>query len=676
MRIIITLVLLVCFCYSSATTDSLKLAYENAPDQLSKLNIGIQLVEHLQTNRMLDSALVYARESSRLAEDLNRTSQQYELFQKIYMILERQNLLDDADSILNLSLKLPIVDSLKAKLHIQKYATYIRKGSAKNNLEELDKARELLKEDTLGNIMGMYYASLGVFHYGNRNYLKALDSFIKGKNVISKNHNYFLRINHNLARIYETIGLFEESKKIHVENFETAKNKKDRLTQLFAYYGIANSNSYLKDYQGVKRTCFNAIELREQYGVSNYFGFVYSLLGNAYLEEERVDSAIFFIQKGIEISKKQQENNELLICQYFYALALHKKGQLDSALYYAQLAKNVIGRFEGKELNKLSEIFATAKNHEQAYNLASLGYDFEAKRYESVVQTISGFLQDKYKQEINQEKIAFQQKLYLQRSYGIAIILFLCLLGLILYIYLQFRNTQKLKLVNESLSERNEALRQFAYITSHDLKEPVRNIASFTQILLQNTEKGKLENQKKYLNFINNSSKTLHEIVNSIQTFTDVQFKNIEREEVNVEEAFQSLQATFSVMLEEKNATLNFHNAQAIQTIFFSKPMLLLVLQNLIQNGLKYNDKTRPEVSVEIQKKGDKHLFTVKDNGIGISAKYHTAIFEAFKTLANKSSTESSGLGLSICKNIIENYGGQIWVESIEKEGSTFSFII
>ena len=105
--------------------------------------------------------------------------------------------------------------------------------------------------------------------------------------------------------------------------------------------------------------------------------------------------------------------------------------------------------------------------------------------------------------------------------------------------------------------------------------------------------------------------------------------------------------------------------------------MLVLVLQNLIQNGFKYNESDHPEVTVHVATgtKG-KTFFQVNDNGIGIEEEYFERIFTPFKTLTNKSITQSSGLGLSICKTILERYGGSIHVASDGKNGSTFSFWI
>ncbi len=242
---------------------------------------------------------------------------------------------------------------------------------------------------------------------------------------------------------------------------------------------------------------------------------------------------------------------------------------------------------------------------------------------------------------------------------------------------MQYRSRKKLEKLNTSLEERNAVLQQFAYITSHDLKEPIRNITSFSGLL--NREIHTLENLnagKDYLEYITSNAKVLNEIVGSLEIFTKVSFGDLEREAVSIKEVIDTVRDNLQQIIEEKNGTLAYTNPNQVKKVLFSRPMLILVLQNLIQNGFKYNHQQHPKVKVTVKPQGAKTLFMVADNGMGIEKAYFDRIFSPFKTLENKSVTQSSGLGLSICKNIVDRYGGQIWVTSDGKTGSTFSFVV
>lgn len=676
MRGIITLLFLFCICSSNANIDSLKQAYKQEQELLTKLDLGIQLLKQLKAESKLDTSLIIANQMLNIARELDSDLQVANILEEIANTYERQGKLNLADSLLNLTFHLSIPDSLKANNYIQKYAIATRKGLMEEEFSNLIKARKLLANDTLGSIMGAYYCYFAIYKTHKKEFLEAISLLRKGKSIITEDDPNYPRFNYNLTRIYERIGLYEEAKSIFQETYNFAKRTGDYRSQLFAIYGIASANLNLKDYHAVKTSCSKAFEIKEQHGISLFFGYNHILLASAYLEEEKLDSAMLTIREGIAISKVQQEESEALLCKFILAQVFQKMGQLDSAYYYIKQTEPVLSRFDAKDKQKLAKIYADVGNFESAYQFILDAQQLELKKANDINQTISALIDDKYEQEKVKTELRYQQEFRKQQITMIIIVGVLCLVGLLLYTLNERANNKKLKRLNNSLSKRNEALKQFAYITSHDLKEPVRNIASFTQVLLQNLEKGDTSNQKRYLDFINNSSKTLHEIVNSIQTFTNVQFKAIEKEEVNLEDTFQKLSQTFALKLAEQNAQLTFENPSNIKHIQFSKAMLLLVLQNLIQNGLKFNESNHPKVTVSVKKNGEKTLFSVQDNGIGIPQKYHESIFEPFKTLANKTITASSGLGLSICKNIIDNYGGVIYVASNGEGGSTFTFEI
>ena len=319
---------------------------------------------------------------------------------------------------------------------------------------------------------------------------------------------------------------------------------------------------------------------------------------------------------------------------------------------------------------------ATAVRHMAAAGVLKQSNFYALRQIKNNASTLEKFAKAQVQEEkIDQEK-EYKQDLFNQRMYAMFAILFICSLAFIALYFNQTNSARKLKKLNESLEDRNEALKQFAYITSHDLKEPIRNINSFTQILKQNLGKLDEVKQEKYLEYISNGSKTLYEIVTALQTFTNVQFNKIEREEVLIEEVLEAIQTNLSSFIKEKNGLVLFDNKEQIQKVSFAKSMLILVLQNLVQNGLKYNQSELPTVKLSIKREESKVLFTVTDNGEGIDERYFESIFKPFKTLQNKSLIKSSGLGLSICKNIVKSYNGEIWIESEVGKGSNFYVLI
>ena len=185
-----------------------------------------------------------------------------------------------------------------------------------------------------------------------------------------------------------------------------------------------------------------------------------------------------------------------------------------------------------------------------------------------------------------------------------------------------------------------------------------------------------MEATVEYLEYITNGAETLAKIVDSLKVFTDVSFKELQRERVSLKDVLNTLKNLLSPQVQAQSGQLLILNQGKLENVFFSSSLLLLILQNLVLNGLKYNTSEIPKVELEVVPQKGAVLFKVADNGIGIDNKFYEKIFHPFKSLEAKSITKSSGLGLAICKNIVEKYGGQIWVESAKEKGSTFYFTI
>lgn len=227
---------------------------------------------------------------------------------------------------------------------------------------------------------------------------------------------------------------------------------------------------------------------------------------------------------------------------------------------------------------------------------------------------------------------------------------------------------------NDELVSINQDLEQFAYICSHDLKEPIRGVYSFSNLI---EKKIKDETTKKetapYFKFVYNYLQTLQNIIASLGTFTEINKKQTYTPvPVRVNGIYEKIALGLNKLVQDKNAVLHFSNSTGSDIIYSSEYELILVLQNLVQNGIKYNQSEVPEISVNLTHDKEGLLWSVADNGVGIEQKYHEYIFKPFKTLENKNSNNSSGLGLTICAKIIAMLGGRIWLKSTPNEGSTF----
>jgi PAS domain S-box-containing protein len=231
---------------------------------------------------------------------------------------------------------------------------------------------------------------------------------------------------------------------------------------------------------------------------------------------------------------------------------------------------------------------------------------------------------------------------------------------------------QAIKRMYEELTRSNNDLQQFAYVASHDLQEPLRMVTSFTQ-LLQMQYSDKLDDRaNEYINFAVDGSKRMYELVNGLLAYSRIQTKGVNFKEVDLEAILHQVQDNLLMLITEREAEIV---ADKLPLVYADSNQMIQLLQNLIENGIKFS-KSRPLIRVSGQEKDGMHIISVRDNGIGIAPQYHDRIFMIFQRLHPQQEFKGTGIGLAVSRRIAERHGGKLWVESVPGEGSTFSFSI
>lgn len=232
-------------------------------------------------------------------------------------------------------------------------------------------------------------------------------------------------------------------------------------------------------------------------------------------------------------------------------------------------------------------------------------------------------------------------------------------------------NDLKLKL--EELSRSNKELEQFAYVSSHDLQEPLRMIASYLQ-LLERKYKDKLDDKaNKYIHFSVDGATRMQNLINDLLDFSRVTTQAKELEPTNLEPIYKDVIANLDFSINENDVILTH---DLLPVVMADKSQIAQVFQNLINNSIKFRSKEQPKINISVKEEKNHWLFAVKDNGIGIDPKHSDRIFEIFKRLNKKRDYPGTGIGLAVCKKIIERHGGNIWVKSELGKGSIFYFTL
>ncbi|MEZ4985578.1 MAG: tetratricopeptide repeat-containing sensor histidine kinase [Saprospiraceae bacterium] len=455
-------------------------------------------------------------------------------------------------------------------------------------------------------------------------------------------------------------------------------------------------------------------------------GIIYSLsnIGEVYVAKNQIDSALHLYEKA-ETLALFTENNEAVahINSRYAILAATQAESLDqaavyweNALAYARLGGNqrqIAQYLSETALMALQNGSANIAHHkkmvEESFTIAETikATDLQAKavlllaqfaalegnqplawQYNQKSQLITERLNRQYRENAiaaitlndQQQRAAEEKHLHLQNTIIIIVVVSLVIvLLLLLHAYMASRKTYRhqveytsnLSLANEELKAKNKDLREFARITSHDLKEPVRTMGAFADLLKKKMmyQQGK-EEWLEYTEFIISAAKKLNLALSDLQRYTQLH-QDIDTEPVlcNMSDVLTEVINHKGAQIEAKQATVWI--AEYLPSIYAHAAQMETLFSQLIDNALTYQVERPPTLYIGYLFDKKSHLFWVQDNGIGIPSSFHEQIFEPFQRLNNQHAA-GTGLGLAICKRIVTNMKGRIWVENTPEGGSCF----
>lgn len=222
------------------------------------------------------------------------------------------------------------------------------------------------------------------------------------------------------------------------------------------------------------------------------------------------------------------------------------------------------------------------------------------------------------------------------------------------------------------LAAQREEQTAFIQVLVHDIRAPLRGLSSFTEILSEDLEAGVYDDVPQHLEMINLSAKRMNELVDTLAHYALLD-RDIRFERVAIDDVMDQVLDHLHMMIKERSAKIE---RSTLPKVIGHGPQLAQLFQNLIGNGIKYNQNPEPTVRVATERDGEDWLVTIEDNGIGIPKDKLKTVFEPFQRLWSQDTYEGTGLGLAICRKIVERHGGRIWCESIIGEGSRFIFTL
>lgn len=233
--------------------------------------------------------------------------------------------------------------------------------------------------------------------------------------------------------------------------------------------------------------------------------------------------------------------------------------------------------------------------------------------------------------------------------------------------------TAELKQLNEDLVRSNQELEQFAYVASHDLQEPLRAVTGYTQLLVQDYQDRLDESAQEYTAFIVDGARRMQQLIQDLLAYSRVGTRDLVFVSTDCNLVLNQALDNLQVAIAENQAIIH---SESLPTVTVDKNQLVQLFQNLLGNAIKFRREAPPQVQISAELNGNEWIFRIRDNGIGMKSRYLVRIFEIFKRLHTRTEFSGTGIGLAICKKIVDRHGGRIWAESEPGVGTAFYFTL
>lgn len=297
---------------------------------------------------------------------------------------------------------------------------------------------------------------------------------------------------------------------------------------------------------------------------------------------------------------------------------------------------------------KVPIIFVTAAQHDHSktfkgYEIGAVDFIFKPLDPHAVLSKVNVFF------ELGQQKILLRHHLDLSHA-----------------------ALAEAQASRHALAQANEELNQFAQIASHDLKEPLRTVASYLQLLSKKTEGLLDEESREFLDFVISASKRMSRLVDSLLEYSQVGHAIPKIKATNLHEALEAALGNLDAAISEAGAEVRYAQLPMVKA---DPSQMIQVFQNLIGNAVKFRKPGHALVDIEAEKLDNAWQITVKDNGIGVPSESAERIFNPLQRLHGRDEYPGSGIGLAVCRKIVEKHGGKIWAHA-QREGASFSFTL
>lgn len=647
--------------------DSLKaILKENlTQDSLADINLGIG--KSYRSQGMPDSAMYYLRQSIQLYEAGDQREEVVNAYEQLLRTMSNSDQPFEASVALS--------------------DTVITKA------EEIDDAKTLTQA----------YLIRGIIFDDMNQREKAFKALNKSLEYLSRleQKRTAVAIYNAMANLYTDGVDWEKSQEYYLKALYIADTSGWKLGKSVILNNIADNYLDVDRYDEAEQYFKESIAIKRSLGNETNLSVSLCQIAYLYSETDKLNLAFSHAREGLQLAQKNSYHNGMTIC-YTTIAGLHGKGgNQDQRINYAMKGVELMTQMNAPlnsslldNYEHLYQAYLSKNNYEQAFKYLELYSNARdsivSMENEAKIDELELSFQLK-EAEMKNALLAEQQKqaqLKLQRRQFLFFLMIsiFAILGLITAWWVWQKNKLNAELDNlvkektatlqktiEDLEKANEELTHFSYITSHDLKEPLRSINGFVTLLRRELGKDLSNDATDLMQNIQRFVRQMNRLIEDVMSFSLISKKKPHYHSISLADVVEEVKGSLSAKLDKSNAEINLQNDLELNS---SRTHLVLILSNLCKNAIHYNKSEMPTVDIAAAENGQFWKIQVKDNGIGIAPQYQEQIFVMFKRLHSRSEYDGTGLGLPITKKLIEQLGGHITVESQEDKGSTFTVFL
>ncbi len=568
-------------------------------------------------------------------------------------------------------------------------------------LSYAETAKELLGDDKVRRADGLVstvYNQLSQIYFKQQDYDEMLSCSEKVLQISAKSGEVEKEINalKNIAIYHAAKSSYKKAMQYFLDSMDKSKNINYRyhtgqclINIATIYANLYNHEDAISRYQMVLENYSDIIS-------KNTRIVIYNNLGNIYYFSDRLSQATNYFEKANNLAQQRNYNEMIILSLANLSRAYIGQRKLDLAEQKAKIAEDLMqnqGDINGRQINllNLGHIYYLQGDFNKAMLFTSKGIA-AASRMQDETNEVQGYqlmsniyqLQGDYKTALDYQLVYSKAQDKFAKEQRNRQIIDLEIKNAIKekqkeieqltreneYQALLLKQNEQIAEQNALLLAANEELRQFAYVASHDLKEPIRMIGSYTQLIERKHKHQFTEDSQTYFTYVKEGVIRMNDLLDALLKYTTISKTEDNFEKVSLVDIVEVAVINLRVSVDENNAVVNCHGLPEVMSI---RSLLIQLFQNLISNAIKFKKPdTHPEITITSETTKDEIIIKVSDDGIGIKPEYQERIFIIFQRLHTRDEYKGTGIGLAICHKIVQRVGGRIWVESEIGKGANF----